>query len=42
VSGNTHRINNLEPGHTYFWRLVQGGKPSSTYSFKTASHAVAF
>ena len=42
VSGTTHIITNLEPGHTYYWRLIQGGKPSSTYTLKTASHAVAF
>jgi hypothetical protein len=42
VSGNTHYINNLEPGHTYYWRLVQEGEASSAYTFKTAPNAVAF
>ena len=42
VSGNTHVIKNLEPGHTYYWRLMQGGKPSATYSFETAPQAVNF
>ena len=42
VTGNTHLINKLEPGHTYYWRLVQGGEPSSVYTFKTSPHAVAF
>lgn len=40
VNGKTHRLNDLEPGHTYYWRLVQGDKPSPVATFKTSAYAI--
>jgi len=42
VTGTTHTMHNLEPGHVYYWRLVQGDKVSPLASFKTAKNAVTF
>lgn len=42
ITGTTHTMNNLEPGHTYYWRLVQGDETSPVASFKTAKNAVNF
>ncbi len=42
ASGTVHNLNDLEPGQTYYWRLIQGEKPSRTYYFKTSENAVAF
>ncbi len=42
VSGTTHMLSNLEPGKTYYWRLVRGNDSSSTYNFKISEHAIAF
>jgi hypothetical protein len=42
ASGTVHNLNNLEPGQTYYWRLIQGETPSRTYSFRTSEDAVAF
>lgn len=42
LTGNTLNVTDLEPGTTYHWRLVQGGKPSSTQTFKTSPNAVHF
>ena len=33
----------LEPGHTYYWRLIQRGEtPSRVFHFETAPNAVVF
>lgn len=42
TSGKSHNLNNLEPGHTYYWRLIRGDDSSRVASFKTSPYAVAF
>jgi hypothetical protein len=42
VSGTRHSVLNLEPGHTYYWRLKQDEAYSDTRSFKTSIHAIKF
>ncbi len=42
LTGTTLNVTDLEPGTTYYWRLLQGGKSSSTQFFKTSPNAVAF
>lgn len=40
VPSKTHVMKNLENGHTYYWRLLQGNKPSPRASFKTSANAI--
>lgn len=42
VSGTSFKVNNIEPGHTYYWRLKRDDLVSSTLSFKTAPYAIKF
>lgn len=42
VGGTTHSLNDLEPGRTFYWRLVQNEKPSRVARFSTAPNAVKF
>jgi hypothetical protein len=43
VTGTTYNINDLEPGHTYYWRLTsKDNRVSKTASFKTAPNAINF
>jgi hypothetical protein len=42
VKRATHRFENLSPGHTYYWRLIQGEKRSPVASFKTSRNALSF
>ncbi len=42
VKNTSHAMNKLEPGHTYYWRLVQNDKPSPVATFKTSAYAIAF
>ena len=42
VTGTTHTMHDLEPGHVYYWRLQQGDDTSPLASFKTADNAVTF
>lgn len=42
IQGNTHTARNLEPGHTYYWRLVQDSGASSVASFVTSIYAVKY
>lgn len=41
-AGSAYTLNELEPGRTYYWRLVQNGAPSPTAFFKTSTNAVQF
>ena len=40
MSGTTHTMNELEPGHTYYWRLMQEDDPSPVATFKTSDNAI--
>jgi hypothetical protein len=40
VNGTSHSLTKLEGGTTYYWRLVQEGKPSPTASFKVSKYNV--
>jgi hypothetical protein len=42
VSGTTFSVNDLESGHTYYWRLKRADILSATASFKTAPYAINF
>jgi len=42
VAGTTHSVNILEPDHTYYWRLVQNGRPSRVAHFKTSKYHANF
>lgn len=42
VSGTTFTLNDISPGHTYFWRLKRDKLVSKTASFKTAPYAITF
>jgi hypothetical protein len=42
VTGTSHMLNNLEPGHTFYWRLIRGDDSSSIDYFKTSKDAIAF
>ncbi|MCP4676227.1 MAG: hypothetical protein GY854_12105 [Deltaproteobacteria bacterium] len=42
VKGKSHTMNALEPGHTYYWRLVQGDDYSPIATFKTSAYAIKF
>lgn len=42
TSSSTHSLNDLEPGHTYYWRLVQNDRSSRVAHFETAPNAVRF
>jgi predicted PurR-regulated permease PerM len=42
TTGSNHSMRNLLPGHTYYWRLVQEGKPGPVASFKTSPYAIKF
>ena len=38
----THVLDDLSPGHTYYWRLVQGKAASPVATFKTSNDAIRF
>lgn len=40
VSGTSHSMNKLEGGKTYYWRLMQGDRPSPIASFKVSRYNV--
>jgi phosphodiesterase/alkaline phosphatase D-like protein len=40
VQGKTQVMRNLENGHIYYWRLMQGDKPSPVATFKTSANAI--
>ncbi len=40
TSGTSHSLRDLEPGSTYYWRLVQDGEPSRTASFSVSKYNV--
>ena len=42
VSGTSHSLRDLEPGHTYYWRLKRDDEYTRTCSFKTSKHAIDF
>ena len=42
VNGTTFNLNDIEPGHVYFWRLKRDNFVSKTASFKTAPYAINF
>ena len=42
VSGTTHNLSKLEPGRTYYWRLVREDESSAIATFKTSKYAVSF
>ena len=42
VTGTTHTMTKLQPGHRYYWRLRQGDKISPVASFETSENAVNF
>ncbi len=43
VAGTSQNLNDLEPGHIYYWRLVsKDNRTSRTASFKTAPYAINF
>jgi len=40
VSGTSHSLNKLEGGKTYYWRLMQGDRPSPVATFKVSKYNV--
>lgn len=42
VTGTSHLMRDLEPGRTYYWRLVRDDETSATRSFKTSKYAITF
>jgi predicted PurR-regulated permease PerM len=42
VRGTTHNLSKLEPGRTYYWRLVREDESSAIATFKTSKYAVSF
>ena len=42
VTGTTFTLNEITPGHIYFWRLKKDNFLSKTASFKTAPYAITF
>jgi hypothetical protein len=42
VSGTTHFMRDLEPGRTYYWRLLRDDEVSATRTFKTSAYAIDF
>ena len=42
VTGHTYTVNNIEPGHIYYWRLKKDNLVSAAASFKTATYAIKF
>ncbi len=42
VTGTTFMLNDITPGHTYYWRLKRDKIISKTASFKTAPNAITF
>ena len=42
AKGKTYTMTDIEPGHTYYWRLVQKGMPSPVGRFRTSPLAVEF
>ncbi len=42
TAGKSHNMKDLKPGHTYYWRLVQGNKTSSVAMFKTSAYVINF
>jgi hypothetical protein len=40
VGGTSHSMSKLEGGKTYYWRLVQGERPSPVASFKVSKYNV--
>jgi hypothetical protein len=42
VPRDTYRLQDLEPGKTYYWRLVQGDRVSRTARFAVSPEAVRF
>ncbi|MCP4603280.1 MAG: hypothetical protein GY847_22655 [Proteobacteria bacterium] len=42
ATGKSHSMRDLEPGHIYYWRLVQGNKTSPVAAFKTSPYAIKF
>ena len=42
VTGTTQMMRDLEPGRTYYWRLVRDDEISATHSFKTSKYAINF
>jgi hypothetical protein len=42
VYTKTYTLNQLEPGRTYFWRVIEKGKTSRSSSFRVAEDAVRY
>ena len=42
ISGTSHTLRNLKPGHTYYWRLKRDDDYTRTRSFRTSEHAITF
>lgn len=42
TASGSYALRDLEPGRTYYWRLVQAGRSSPVASFKTSPYAVTF
>lgn len=42
VVKNTHRLKKLEPGRTYYWRLVKGGEPGFVSVFTISANALRY
>ena len=42
VVKNTHRLKELEPGRTYYWRLVKGGEPGFVSVFTISANALRY
>jgi hypothetical protein len=40
ITGSSHTLSRLQSGGTYYWRLVQGGKPGPTASFRVSKYNV--
>jgi hypothetical protein len=42
VTRHTHALKNLEPGRTYYWRLVQGNRAGDVSWFEVSPTALRF
>ena len=40
VTGTSHPLNDLRPGNTYYWRLLQDGEAGPTASFEVPANYV--
>ncbi len=40
ITGSSHTLSRLQGGATYYWRLVQGGEPGPTASFRVSKYHV--